>query len=349
MFRFPDWIAKVVSPPSAHDLISGVGIDLGSAQTKVVVQDQVVFHQPSCVALQKKTGEVVAIGQAAADLLGKTPPHIEVIFPIRRGKVHNILATQLFLKFCLQTVLHQKVSSNAAFQRMFRPAIRLAIPLGTSRAEQDMLKKLFREIGYPRVSVVTQLQAAFQHLQKQKKVSHVFALVNIGAMTTEMAFFAGDEMVVRRSLMMGGNDFTSAVIHELQKQYHCQVGWQTAEKIKMNLGVDPGLIADFVPTQKSKKMLVRGRDILSSLPSTIQVTSDELAEIYLPFIHDLVQNTADLFQDAAPDVMSEGLDQGVMLTGGGSLLTGLAAVLESRLRSPIHTSHMALENVVRGI
>jgi rod shape-determining protein MreB and related proteins len=356
MSRFSAWMEKNLQRaniPGSFPMFSGDGgitnssgmaLDLGSSQTKVVFQDHVVFHQPTCIALHRRNGEVVAIGQAAVELLGKTPKHIEVIFPIRRGKVQDIAGMQLFVQLCLQSILRQKLSTHTAINRVFRPPVTVAVPTETSNAEKEMLQKVFREVGFPRVSFVTQLEAAYHHLQKQKKVGRVFALVNIGAMTTEMAFFAQHQMVVYRSLAVGGDNFTRAALHEMQKQYHCQVGWQTAEKVKINVG----LIAPS-GVQKNKKMVVRGRDILTSLPTTVQVAAEDLTPVYQPFIDDILQSIADLFQDAAPEVMAEGLDQGVMLTGGGSLLAGLAPILEEGLRTPVHISPSALEDVVRGL
>lgn len=344
MFRILGWAQEFAQRSTSPQSLFGLSIDLGSARTKVIFQGQVVFHQPTCIALHRKTGEVIAIGQAAAELVGKTPPHIEVVFPIRYGKVDQIVAAQLFLQLCLRNVL-RGTTSHLSFKQMFHPSVKLAVPMTISSAEREMLRKLFREIGFSRISFVTQLEAAYHHLQIQKKVSRVFALVNIGAMTTEMAFFAENEIIVKRSLALGGDDFTRVALQEMQKEYHCQVGWQTAEKVKISLGI----YLDEGSTLKGRKMVVRGRDILSSLPTTVQVSAEILAVVYQPLIHDLIQNIADLFQDAAPEIMAEGLDQGVMLTGGGSLLLGLSAAFEAGLRSPIHTSRTALEDVVKGI
>jgi rod shape-determining protein MreB len=141
---------------------------------------------------------------------------------------------------------------------------------------------------------------------------------------------------------LGGDHFTRVIVQQVQKQYHCQIGWQTAEKVKISLGFGQGL-------QQNKKMVVRGRDILTSLPATIQVSAEDFMAGYQLIVHDLLQHIADLFQDAPPEVMAEGLDQGVMFTGGGSLLTGLADAVESHLRSPIHVSTSALEDVVKGL
>ncbi len=341
MSRFSNWVSTLLSGSDPSEGSASIAADFGSAQTKIVLQDKTVFHQPTCIALHRRSGEVVAVGQLAADLLGKTPPHIEVIFPIRRGRVHDVLAAQLFMKAALQKIL-QPGSPRFSFTPMFHPALTVALPLSISTAEKEMFRKLLREIQFPRVLFRTQLDAAYHHLQKQKKVGRVFALVNIGAMNTEMAFFAQGEIVVKRSLALGGDDFTRVIVHQVQKKYHCQVGWQTAEKVKMSLGFGHGV-------QQNKKMVVRGRDILTSLPATIQVSAEDFMAGYQVVINDLIQHIADLFQDAPPEVMAEGLDQGVMFTGGGSLLTGLSDAVENHLRSPIHISSTALEDVVKGV
>jgi rod shape-determining protein MreB len=342
MFRISTWAEKLAPQSFTQSNSSGIGVDLGSAQTKIVIQGELVFQQPTCVAFHHKTGEVVAIGHIAAALMGKAPPQITVVFPVRRGKIQDIFATQLFLQTCLKTILHQKTSARSLYQQMFRPPVTVAVPADMSEAEKEMVAKLFREINFTRVSFITQLEAAYRHLQQQRKVGRVFSLVNIGAMTTEMAFFAQGQMVIERSVARGSDDLTRAVMQQIQKQYQCQVGWPTAEKIKTHLGL-PAL------GMQSKKMVVRGRDILSSLPTTIQVDAEELLPAYQPFIDDLIQSLTDLFQDTDPEVMAEGLDQGVMLTGGGSLLTGLASRIEQSVRAPMHISDTAIEDVVRGI
>ena len=334
-----------------HKSASKIALDLGSAQTKIALGGQseqqplqVIFHQPTCLAWHRRTHEVVAIGQAAADLMGKTPPQIEVVFPVRHGKIYNLLAVQIYLRICLRTILKQHLPTRLQvnFSHVFHPTIVMAVPFATSMAEKEMLRKMFREIGFSHVQFINQMQAAYQNLQKQKKVGRVFALANIGAMTTEMAFFAQGEIVAQRSLNFGGDDFTNLVQHEVQTQHHCQIGWLTAEKAKMTLGVD-------LTNQKNKKMMVRGRDILTSLPTTVQMTAAEATPSYESLINDLIQQITDLFQDVAPEIVAEGLDQGMMFTGGGSLLDGLATVVEARLRAPIHLSQTAVDDVVQGI
>ena len=325
----------IFSPSSVRD----IALDLGSFTTRIANGQQLLFAEPTCIALHKKTGSVVAVGRTAADLYERTPESVEVIFPVRRGKVTRIYPTEQFLKQICKTYI-----SQSAIQLPLRgTTVRVAHSPTASVIQKDFLQRVLKTSGFSRVVLVNKNMALLNYLRSQNYLAPVLCTVDIGGMSTEIGLFAQDGVVGQRSLPLGGEDFTQEVIRLLRKAHQCEVGWQTAERVKQSIG----RVTE--SHEHPKLMVIRGRDSVSSLPKTVQISAIHFDQAFLELAEDILMGIRQLCQDSAPELVTAALDQGIFLTGGGSLLEGIDSFLAQRLQCPVHLSATALTDVVQGM
>ncbi len=312
-------------------------MDFGSVTTRMIVNKTAFVQEPTVIALHKKTKSVIAVGRAAQELLGKAPPAIEVIFPLRRGKIVDVFATQRFLE--LMTKSHGL--SGGAFVRR---DIRMAIASNLSLVQRDFLLRTLKAMSFTHVDLVKKNLALLHQLRAEKYQLPVLCAVDIGGMTTEMTLFAQQEAVMQRTVQIGGEDFTQELIHVLRTHHHCEVGWQTAEKMKQTIGrMATGQEGE------TKMLVVRGLDTVTSLPKTIQVSATDFDEVFLRLGEDIYAGLRDLCQDAPSELVTAALDQGILLTGGGCLLSGMTEFLMKKLQCAVHRSPTPFEDVVKGL
>ncbi len=312
-------------------------VDFGSSQTKVMLEGKIVFSEASCIALHHHSKETVAVGNAASKLIGKTPPHIEVVFPVRRGKVVSVAAARAFTAAVFQPFLPQLLPF---FTR--RKKFVIAVSNLEQLTHQQTLKQTLQLISSS-VTFQDSLTSIWRSQRRYKHLAGECCVINIGGMGTEMAIFAGGLPVVRKSWRVGGEDFTQRVIEATRKLHKCDIGWQTAERVKREIGRIKA------SEQSSKVLAVRGRDILSSLPVTCSLSSAIFQAGFFELSMKLIEGFHELCQECDPELLTKALEQGVFLTGGGSLLPGMSELFSQELKLDILSSPSPLEDVVRGM
>ncbi len=340
MYRFVDVFTRLLqSVHFDHRNVPRVQLDLGSSNTRLMVNSKKVFDQPTLVAFHPITGNVIAIGNNAQEMKGKTPPTVKITTPVRRGRILDEEAMQHFLTALLQMYLPHKGSVYPFFQMN----IHVATSSFISQAEKETLRKVLRQLGYAKVVFTTEDRVAFAHLNSRRRMPNVSALVVIGGMTTEICFFNHGERVAQKVLPIGGEDFTKAVLRVLRKRYHCEVSWQSAEKVKKQIG----RVA--VEQNQFKQSVVRGRDVLTSLPTTVSVSFEKCEEEFMDLARDILTGIQELCQDVQPQIVAEAFESGIFLSGGGAMLEGLAEFLEHQLQTPVMLSSTASDDVIFGL
>ena len=348
MSRFSAVVEKFFLPKVPKNLPTAqhLDLDLGSTYTRVMVDGKLLFHEPSCIAYHRESGVVVAVGKAAWEILGKTPPQIVVVQPFREAKIQNLEAAQLFVS----SVLAKFTRPHRVWNQVIRPRVRLAVSAFISQIEKEAFKNVLLQsnvipLNYP--NFPTKSRAILKHLghslPPDQHLPRILGIVDIGGTTIEVTFFSGGEVVSQKLLRFGGEAFTQMVIECFRKQHHCEVGWQTAEKCKRQVA---GIGLTDAPR---KQMVVRGRDIFSSLPTTLQVGFADFEIAFQELAQDIELGIQECCQDTPPEIVTEALEHGLYLTGGGSKLRGLAKFLEVRLHAPMIVSATPYSDVVEGL
>src|SRR5258708_5889790 len=209
----------------ASNSVSTTSLDFGSSSTRLLVNNKLVFAEPTCIAVHKHTGAVVAFGANALAMLGKTPPAIEVIMPVRRGRVVQKDAARSFLACVFKTF-----RTTHILNQIFRRQVKVGIPFLLTDAERSELKQIVQSVFAASVTLETKAEAAWRGWQKSTQLPSILLLVDIGGASTEASFFAGGEVVTRKFLNVGGDDFTKKVVQNLHKQHHFEIGWETTER-----------------------------------------------------------------------------------------------------------------------
>jgi|GEM_PF-1611167 len=348
-------------------LPKNVAIDLGSSYTRVKVDNTIVFHDRTCIVFHRESQDIIAIGQTAETFQGKVPSGMRLVRPIRMGKVADVNATHLFL----QAVLH-KVNS---------PAVMLPIPFisqqvvvansaSTSSVQKELLRHFARNL-HATCSFKPKSEALFTTLLTPQMRHGTWCCIDIGGMTTEIAIWANGQVLTQQTLEIGGDFFTKQILSVTKKKYQAEIGWLTAEQIKKNLlclatatEKEVELVEERSTTvSKSRrvksndeskftpigKFTVRARSSSTDLPTTIALSASTYVKPLEEVAQELVWLIKESTQDLSPELLSTALENGILLTGGGSLLPGLATYLEQQLQTSILLSQHPREDVVRGL
>ena len=309
-------------------------IDVGSINTRILIKDRLVSF-PTMIALSEDQ-TVVGVGQAAASIVGKTPAQITVESPVQTGRVTSVEALRLFFVSLAHSELHLPLWSS-----LLRKVI-LAVPPGTPPVQRQLWRKAAQSLA-GRVLLRDSVDATWKSLHNQRIIANQSCFMNIGGMTTIVAFHSQGQVIVKKLLPIGGYHFTWAVQQAIRQNYHCEVGWQTAEKIKQTIGTLS------IEASDQKVMAVRGRDVVSGLPTTCQVQNQIFQTAFLELFRQISESFQQLCQQCPAEMLAPILDRGVLCTGGGSLLPGLKDALAAQLRLPVNSSPLPLEDVVRGL
>ncbi len=330
-----------------------IGIDLGTANTLVWVKGKgIVIREPSVVAIHKKTKKVIAMGSEAKKMLGKTPESIITIRPLRGGVISDFDATSAMIKRYIQDV-HEH--GNSLPMMFSRPRVVIGIPSAVTEVQRRAVWEAALSAGAREAYLIEEPMAA----AIGEEVS-VFAptgkmVVDIGGGTTEIAVISLGGIVVSRSLRTAGDDMDAAIGHYIRLKHGLLLGDRTIEELKIKLGT-----AYERPRRKSKDdeekikkedermAVVRGRDLESGLPKSLTVNESEVREALAPVVMKILENVADVIEEAPPELTSDILENGILLTGGGSLIYGLDKLIVDRTHIPVIRSDDPLTTVVRG-
>lgn len=335
----------------SHD----IGIDLGTANTLVWVRGKgIMIREPSVIAIHKKTKKVIALGTEAKKMLGKTPESIITIRPLRSGVISDFDATSAMISRFISDV--HSVGSPLPLA-LSRPRVVIGIPSSVTEVQRRAVWEAALSAGAREAYLIEEPMAA----AIGDGVS-IFAptgkmVVDVGGGTTEIAVISLGGIVVSRSLKIAGDDMDEAIGHYIRLRHSLLLGERTIEDLKIKLGsayergskktkkTDKDL--DKKP-EENKMAVVRGRDLETGLPKSIRVTDDEVREALAPVVAKIVEAVADVLEEAPPELTSDILENGILLTGGGSLLYGFDKLIVDRTKIPVIRSDDPLTTVVRG-
>ena len=311
-----------------------IGIDLGTANTLVYVKGEgVVLCEPSVVAIEKDTNRVIAVGDEAKKMLGRTPGNIIAIRPMKDGVISDFEITEAMLKYFIKKVHKRKV--------LVRPAMVIAIPSGITAVEKRAVRDSAERAGARSVELIEEPKAAAVGVGMPVEEATGNMIIDIGGGTTEFAVISLGGMVYAKSIKIAGDELDQAVIEYLRKTYNLMIGERTAEEIKIRIG-------SAYPLEEELNMDVRGRDLISGLPKTITVTSVEIREA----LHDPVQAIVDAskttLEQTPPELAADLIDRGIVMAGGGALLRGLDKRIAEETGLPVHVADDPLTAVALG-
>jgi len=311
-----------------------MGIDLGTASTLVYVKGEgVVLCEPSVVAIERSTSRVLAVGEEAKRMLGRTPGNIIAIRPMKDGVIADFEITEAMLRYFIKKVHHRRV--------LVRPRIVIAIPSGITEVEKRAVKDSAERAGAREVFLIEEPIAAAigVGLPIQEPVGNM--IIDIGGGTTELAVISLSGTVFSKSIRIGGDEMDDAIIEYLKKTYNLMVGERTAEEIKIKIG-------SAYPLEEEMSMEVKGRDLVAGLPKTVTITSEEIRESLQEPLRAIVEVTKISLERTPPELAADLIDHGIVMAGGGSLLRGLDKLISEETGLPVHIAEDPLTAVAEG-
>ncbi len=316
-----------------------VGIDLGTANTLVYVKDKgIVINEPSVVALNKKTGQILAIGKKAREMVGKTPAHIVVTRPLVDGVVSDFETTEQMLKYFIDKV------HKDGFTLLPRPRVIVGIPSGVTEVEKRAVIDATINAGAREAYLIDEPMAAAigARLPVQEAAGNM--IVDIGGGTTEVAVISLGGVVVSRSLRIAGDEMNEDIIRYARDEHNLLLGERTAEDTKIAIGN-----AYKTDKAESKELPIRGRDLISGLPKEVYITDDEARKAISRSIKIIINNIKSAVEESPPELVGEIMQKGIILAGGGGLIRGLDKLISEQTEMPVHKMEDPLTAVVRGI
>ena len=314
---------------------SDIGIDLGTASILVYVKGKgVVLKEPSVVAYDRDTEQIMAIGEEARLMLGRTPGNIVAVRPLRQGVISDYKTTEKMLKYFIQ-----KAVGKSFFGR--RPRISVCVPSGVTDVEKRAVEDATYQAGARDVYIIEEPVAAAigAGIDISRPCGNM--IVDIGGGTTDVAVISLNGIVVSSSIKVAGDDFDEAIVRYVRKKYNLLIGEQTAEDIKIRIGTA-------VERPEPQSMEVRGRDLISGLPKVIRVNSEEVRDALKDALSQIVETVQSILERTPPELASDVVDRGIVLTGGGSLLNGLEELIEAKTGINTMTAEEPMTAVVIG-
>lgn len=320
-----------------QDLLSNdIGIDLGTASTLVYVKNEgIVLCEPSVVAVERGTSHVLAVGEEAKRMLGRTPGNIVAIRPMKDGVITDFEVTEAMLRHFIQKVRRRR------FQ--IRPRIVIAIPSGITEVEKRAVKESAERAG-ARANEVFLIEepvaaAIGVGLPIQEPVGNM--IIDIGGGTTEIAVISLAGIVFSKSIRIGGDEMDEAVIEYLKKTYNLMIGERSAEDIKIKIG-------SAYPQEEEMTLEVKGRDLVAGLPKMVTITSEEVREALQEPLRAIVEAVKVALERTPPELSADLIDHGIVMAGGGSLLRGLDKLIAEETGLPVHVAEDPLTAVANG-
>ncbi|HNW39231.1 MAG TPA: rod shape-determining protein [Candidatus Omnitrophota bacterium] len=311
-----------------------MGIDLGTATTLVFVKGEgVVLCEPSVVAIERGTSHVLAVGEEAKRMLGRTPGNIIAIRPMKDGVISDFEITEAMLRYFIKKVHHRKV--------LVRPRIVIAIPSGITEVEKRAVKDSAERAGAREVFLIEEPIAAAigVGLPIQEPIGNM--IIDIGGGTTEIAVISLCGTVFSKSIRIGGDEMNEAVIEYLKKTYNLMVGERSAEEIKIKIG-------SAYPLEEEMSMEVKGRDLVAGLPKTVTITSEEIRESLQEPLRAILEVIKISLERTPPELAADLIDHGIVMAGGGSLLRGLDKLISEETGLPVHITDDPVTAVANG-
>ena len=316
----------------SHDM----GIDLGTANTLVHVKGKgIVLREPSVVAIKSDNGEVLAVGEEAKRMIGRTPGSIIAIRPMKDGVIADFDVTQAMLKYFIRKAMNSKSS-------MVRPRVVVGVPSGVTEVDKRAVIDAAQQAGAREAYLIEEPMAAAIGAGLPVEEATGSMVVDIGGGTTEIAVISLGGIVTSCSIRIGGDEMDSSIIQHIKREYNLMIGERTAEDIKINIG------SAIVSSTGDKTMDIRGRDLVSGLPKTLTIHASEIREALSEPIFKIIDAVKSTLEKTPPELAADVMDHGIVMTGGGSLLTNLDKLLSHETGMPVLVSEDALSCVGEG-
>lgn len=311
-----------------------IGIDLGTANILIYVKGQgIVLNEPSVVAISADTKKVLAVGSEAREMLGRTPGSVIAIRPMKDGVIADFEITEIMLNFFIR-----KINGKSFFSR---PRILICCPSNITQVEKNAIKEASERTGAKKV-----------FLEEEPKVAAIGAgmdiskpsgnmVIDIGGGTTDVAILSLGGIVTSSSIKIAGNTFDNDIMKYIKDKYKLLIGDRTSEEIKISVGT-------VFPGSRDEKMEVRGRDLVTGLPHTITISSEEIEEALRESVYIIIHTAKGVLEQTPPELSADIIDKGIVITGGGALIDGIDKLLSHELKVPVFVAESPLTCVVEG-
>jgi rod shape-determining protein MreB and related proteins len=311
-----------------------MGIDLGTANSLVHVKGKgIVLREPSVVAIQRDTRQVLAVGEEAKQMIGRTPGNIIAIRPMKDGVIADFDVTQSMLRYFMTKALKKKA--------IFRPRVVVCVPSGVTAVEERAVREAALSAGAREAYLIEEPMAAAigAGLPVHEPTGNM--IVDIGGGTTEVAVISLGGIVTSRSIRVAGDEMDDAIIQHIKKTYNLMIGERTSEEIKIEIG-------SAYPVANEESYEVRGRDLVSGLPKTVKITSQEVYKALSEPVSAIVEAIKFTLEKTPPELAADIMDRGIIMAGGGSLLKGLDRLISEETGMPVYVAEDPLLCVAYG-
>lgn len=314
--------------------VKDIGIDLGTANVLIYIKDQgIVLNEPSIVAIDSDTKKILAVGSQAKEMLGRTPGKVQAIKPLKDGVIADFEVTEMMLNSFIKKVNGRSFLS--------RPRILICCPSNITPVEKNAIKEAAERTGARKV-----------YLEEEPKVAAIGAgldiskpsgnmVIDIGGGTTDIAVLSLGDIVTSDSIKIAGNTFDNDIIKYIKNKYKLLVGDRTAEDIKFEIG-------SVYPEDRNDKMEVKGRDLVTGLPHSITLCSEEVEEALRESVYTIIHAAKNVLEQTPPELAADIIDKGIVVTGGGALVHGFEDLLSHELKVPVFIAESPLTCVVEG-
>lgn len=316
-------------------LRNDIGIDLGTANMLVYVRDKgVILNEPSVVAVNQKTGQVVAVGTEAKNMIGRTPPHIVAVRPIVDGVISDFEVTEEMLHYLLS-------KAQAVSKKLLGPRVVVGVPSGITNVETRAVRDATRNAGASEVHIVEEPMAAAigMHLPINDPSGNM--VIDIGGGTADIAVIALGGVISSKNVRIAGDKLNNDIAAYVRSEFKIVIGDKTAENIKVT-------ICSLLPEESPLEIGARGRDLITGLPREVVITDSDVRDAVSHSIERLVEATKEVLEVTPPEILSDIMHRGIHLAGGGALIKGFAKMLESEIKIPVYIADDPLTCMVRG-
>ncbi|HOX91093.1 MAG TPA: rod shape-determining protein [Candidatus Paceibacterota bacterium] len=311
-----------------------IGIDLGTANTLVYLKGHgIVINEPSVVVVNQKTGQIVAVGAEAKQMLGRTPGHVKAVKPIVDGVISDFEVAEEMITYLINKT--ERVS-----KKILRPRVVIGVPTGITNVEIRAVEDAARSAGAREVYIIEEPMSAAIGIHLPVKEAMGSVIVDIGGGTTDVAVISLSGVVCSKNIKVAGDLLNGDIINYIKDEFKLLIGERTAENIKIAIAS--------VSESQALEAEVRGRDLVTGLPRQVIVTDTDIKEAIMPSILSLVEGIKEVLETTPPELLSDIIKNGLVLSGGGAMLRGLDGFLESALKIPVYVAEDSLTAVARG-
>ena len=311
-----------------------IGIDLGTANVLIYIKGRgIVLNEPSIVVIDTETNKVIAVGEEAREMLGRTPEKVKAVKPMKDGVIADFELTEIMLNYFIN-----KIKARSLFSR---PRILICCPTNITPVEKNAIKEAAERTGARKVFIEEEPKVAAIGAGMDISKPSANMVIDIGGGTTDIAILSMNGIVSSASVRIAGNVFDQDIIKYIRGKYKLLIGEKTAEDIKINF-------ANVYKPSKKEKLVVKGRNLITGLPDSIELTQEETKEALEDDLNRIIKSTKNVLEQTPPELSADIVEKGLVLTGGGAKLTGLVDLLEEELTIPILIAETPLTCVAEG-